>query len=178
MSKEDDTVIAKALEQIDFHAGEIIRLKLFVNQADKISQREPRFDDIPDVSGIVAGAGSTRHQSARGFNPGTFLGKPFAAAARAVLVARYEAAGKEPSPASVEQIQEALVQGTYDFGTNNSDAQKQSIRISLGKNSLVFVRLPNTELFGLMDWYPRMKRIGKTRRASGNSDSPAAGGDE
>lgn len=36
------------------------------------------------------------------------------------------------------------------------------MRISLGKNSAAFVRLPNTDLFGLIEWYG--KKAGKPGR--------------
>jgi hypothetical protein len=176
----DDTLILKALETIAFHDSESLRLRAWVNDADKMMGNEPRFGDIAAGSPFVSAAPGSR--TPKRWQPGALLGKQFATAVRMVLLARFEAAN-EPSPASVDDIHEALSQGTYDFGTSGADAQKQSIRISLGKNTAAFVRLPNTDLFGLVEWYPGLKKAGKARR-NGEKDhgtSTAAdesGGDE
>jgi hypothetical protein len=113
----------------------------------------------------------------KGWNAGDFLGKPFATAAKMVMQARYELAGK-PSPATVDDIRETLLQGTYDFGTNNADQQKQGIRIALGKNTAVFVRLPNSDLFGLIEWYPGLKRTPRARPRLYLDESPTSGGED
>jgi hypothetical protein len=89
--------------------------------------------------------------------PGTFLGKSFSAAAKAVFEMRGEAA-HGPSPATADEIHAGLMQGTFDFKNSDVEDQKQSIRISLGKNSAMFVKLPKTELFGLAEWYPGLKK--------------------
>lgn len=170
----EDALVAKAMKAIEQHEGEIVQLKVFVNQADKISGREPRFRDISEIAVMMAGSGGMRAPSAKKFGPGSFLGKAFAAAARMVLTARSEANGNEPSPASVDEIQEALLQGSFDFGTNSSESQKQSIKISLGKNSSAFVKLPNTELFGLAEWYPGLKKAARPRRNASTGPDEAA----
>jgi hypothetical protein len=177
-----DDATASALERIAhhdaqaaFHTGESTRWKIFVNGADELAGREPRFPDVTLPSSAVAPMMPAR-ASARGFSAGEFLGSPFATAAKVVLQARFDAGGKA-SPASVDDIREALLQGTYNFGTANAEQQKQSIRISLGKNSGVFVKLPNTDLFGLLEWYPGLKKPGKARvRANGEKDSATSAG--
>lgn len=89
------------------------------------------------------------------------------------MQARFIAAGNKPTPATVDEIHEALTQGTFKFETSTADGQKNSIRISLGKNSTNFVKLPNSDLFGLVEWYGG--RPGATRR---RTDSSAASGGE
>ncbi len=179
----DDPVVAKALEKIAFHISEAARLKRWVNGYDEMSGVEPRFGDVESGGDVNASARRTAKQ----FQPGDFLGKPFATAVRTIMEARAEASGGSPSPASVEDIQEALIQGAYDFGTTNPESQKQSIRISLGKNTVTFVRIPSTDLFGLLEWYPGLRKAGKPRKngekdqlASSAADSAAAdeGGNE
>ena len=99
--------------------------------------------------------------------PGDFLGKALTAAVRTILAARYEAAGNEPAPATVDEIHEAMTQGSFAFEAAAVESQKTGIRISLGKNTPVFVKLPGTDSFGLVDWYPGLRRGGsKSARAS------------
>jgi hypothetical protein len=164
----DDPVVAKALEKIAFHESEAARFKRWVNSYDEMAGVEPRFGEIS-----AEGSAAPTRRVSKQFQPGDFLGKPFATAVRTIMESRAEAVGGSPSPASVEDIQEALVQGAFDFGTANSDSQKQSIRISLGKNTVTFVRIPNTDLFGLLEWYPGLRKAGKPRK-NGEKDQPAS----
>ncbi|HEY1709246.1 MAG TPA: hypothetical protein VGG10_13335 [Rhizomicrobium sp.] len=159
----DDTLTTRALEKIAFHEAEALRLKTFVNEADKLNDQPPRFGDLSLSSALTNTATSVRSTVKR-WMAGDFFNKPFSAAVRSVLVGRFEATNT-PSPASVDEIHDALTQGSFDFGTSGADAQKNSIRISLGKNSAVFVRLPNTDLFGLVEWYG-VKKPSKSRKVS------------
>jgi hypothetical protein len=174
----DDQTITKALEKIAAAEAEVFYWKDFVNKADKLNDRDPRFADLGTGGGASAAspaAGSKRWQ------PGSFLGKPFAAAVRLVLERREETAGGEPAPASVDEIHAALAEGSYDFGSSNAESQKQSIRISLGKNSVTFVRLPNTDLFGLLEWYPGLKKTSRRRSGDDNvtsTDAESGGSEE
>jgi hypothetical protein len=177
----DDPLTQKALEQIaslEAQASElqseVVRLKLFVNQGDKLSGRPPRFDNV-DVVAQPAPAGQT---TAKRWQPGEFFNKPLATVVKTILVARHAQAGGNPSPASLDEIHDALMQGTFNFETSGVEAQKNSIRISLGKNSALFARLPNTDLFGLAEWYGR-RTPRKGARVTGNdSTSPASESDD
>ncbi|GIQ75942.1 hypothetical protein [Bradyrhizobium sp. RD5-C2] len=159
-----DDPISSALERIQqhdaqaaFHAAESVRWKTVVNALDELAQRAPRFTDLSPTTTPGAAVAQTARISTKAWAAGEFLGVPFATAAKAIFQARFDAAGKA-SPAPVEDIREALLQGTYNFGTSNADVQKQGIRISLGKNSALFVKLPNTDLFGLLEWYPGLRK--------------------
>lgn len=180
MSEE---AIAKAVEKIAYHEteatrhlSEVSRWKQFVNQHDELADRDPRYIDV-GASTIVSAVGAAAPGSSAGksWAAGEFLGKPFATVAKSILQARFDAVGK-PNPASVDEIHASMVQGTYDFGAGNVDSQKQGIRIALGKNTVAFVKLPNTDLFGMIEWYPGLKR---EKRVSKNKDSlSGASGDE
>jgi hypothetical protein len=147
----DDDLLRKALEKIAYHDTESARLKRWVNDGDMIAGNEPRFPDIA----VEVVPGATLRASKATYLAGTFFNKPFASAVKTILTDRYEAAGKKPSPAAVDEIFEALAQGSFGFETTGADNQKNSIRISLGKNSVTFVKLPNSDLFGLVEWYGR-----------------------
>lgn len=166
----EDPIVTKALEKIAFHSGEAARLKRWVNGYDEMAGVDPRFGDVESEGGPSA---TKARPAAKQFQPGDFLGKPFATAVRMIMEARAESSGGSPSPASVEEIQETLLQGAFNFGTNNSESQKQSIRISLGKNTVAFVRIPNTDLFGLLEWYPGLHKVGKARK-NGDKDQASS----
>lgn len=182
----DDPILTKALEKIVFHQNEAARLKRWVNDYDEMAGEKPRFDDVEAVFSAASPSGPRR--SNKQFQPGDFLGKPFATAVRTIMEARYEAAGGAASPVSVEDIQGALIQGAYDFGTTNSESQKQSIRISLGKNTVTFVKIPGSDLFGLLEWYPGLRKAVKPRKngekdqatssTADGTDDGAEGGNE
>jgi hypothetical protein len=163
----DDTLITKALEQIAFHDSESLRLKRWVNDADTMLGNEPRFGDL--AAATHAPLPMINKSATKAWAPGAFFNKPFSTAVKMILVGRYEAAGNEPSPASVDEIHTSLTEGSFDFETTGVDAQKNSIRISLGKNSASFVRLPNSELFGLLEWYG--KKAGKPGRKAAAADA-------
>lgn len=78
----------------------------------------------------------------------------------------------------MDDIHEALSTGSFKFEGSGAEAQKNSIRISLGKNSQTFVRLPGTDLFGLVEWYGAGAK--KARRSSGaaKEDSGADSAEE
>jgi len=172
-----DDLVAKALDQIAYHEGEAMRLKAWVNDADRLSGQAPRFDDVTMPTTInmsTVGQSSAKRWQPK---PGDYLGKPLATAVKNILVARFEAAGNSPSPATVDEIHDAMTQGSFNFETSGVESQKAGIRISLGKNTVAFVRLPNTDSFGLLEWYPGLKRTGVVRRRF-NGDQSASPGDD
>ena len=165
-----DDPFQNALDQIASLDAASNRLKRWVNDGDILAGREARFKDVGDGATFVM-EGVTKPKG-RQFSPGQFFNKPFAGAVKLILLGRYEAAGNAPSPASVDEIHESMMQGSFNFETAGADNQKNSIRISLGKNSTTFVRLPNSDLFGLVEWYGKRSKPG--RKASG-SGVPASG---
>jgi hypothetical protein len=150
----DDHLVSMALEKIAYHDAESAKLKQWVNMGDKIAGNEPRFPEVEAGAVACNGGGMPiAPRASKAYGPGTFFNKPFAGAVKTILADRFEAAGKKPTPASVDEILEALTQGSFSFETSGADSQKNSIRISLGKNSVTFVKLPNSDLFGLVEWY-------------------------
>lgn len=169
-----DDILTKALAKVDDAVAQLAKAQSFVNQLDEFEGREPRF---PNVGDFASTGGSQRSNAQKKWQPGDFFGKSFSGACRMVLLARYEANGAAASPASVDDIHEALSTGSFKFEGSGAEAQKNSIRISLGKNSQTFVRLPNTDLFGLVEWYPGMGGK-KSGRKSAGKDSAAETAEE
>tara|TARA_A100001391_G_scaffold180564_1_gene146104 strand:+ start:185 stop:688 length:504 start_codon:yes stop_codon:yes gene_type:complete len=92
----------------------------------------------------------------------TFYGQPLNSSIRSVLEMR-RAAGN--GPAKVREIYDTLVKGGYEFDAKNDDNAMRGLRISLGKSTHTFHKLPNGD-YGLIEWYPAIKS-----RSSKNSDS-------
>jgi hypothetical protein len=160
-----DDPFQAALDKIAELDAESTRLKTWVNEGDRMLGKEPRFADVGGVYSVAAGIPG--RGPAKRWTPGEFFNKPFQAAVRGILLDRYAHEGNQPAPALVDEIHEALTQGSFSFGTSGADAQKNSIRISLGKNTATFVRLPNSDLFGLCEWYG--KKLGRPRKTNGSS---------
>lgn len=161
----------KALDKIAFHESQIVHLKRWINDGDTMLGNEPRFGDLASDQSVSVSVSVTRAANGKRWEAGDFFNKPLATATRLIMEARFEAAGGTASPASIDEIHEALSQGSFDFGTSGAEAQKNSIRISLGKNSVTFVRLPNSDKFGLIEWYgARARSRGRSRLSSDQSD--------
>jgi hypothetical protein len=175
----DDPLVQKALDRIASLTDQINRAKRFVNEADRFNDLPPRFPEADDGGvGDLQVSGDNRPRPARRWQPGDFFGSPLAAAVRRILEARAAANGGKPQPTSIDDIHVALSEGSFAFEGSGADAQKNGIRISLGKNSPVFVRLPNSDLFGLVEWYgARARKPGKkaTSSVTGNGGEAAAG---
>lgn len=170
----DDALIRKALDQIAIHEAAAAKLKRWVNDADMMLGNEPRFGDVADAASNGTSVPSNNGSAPKKYGPGEFFNKAFASAVKTIMADRYEANGKNPAPASVDAIHDHLLQGSFNFETTGADSQKNSIRISLGKNSVTFVKLPGSDLFGLVEWYGG-KRSKPGRRATGATvSSPEA----
>jgi hypothetical protein len=176
----DDPLVQRALDKIALHSAEVVRWKRFVNQADKLADDAPRFPEVESEE--VADSGpltfiSNASRKGKRWNPGDFYTESLSGAVRRILIARKEAAGN-PSPASVDEIHTALSEGSFDFDTSGIEAQKNGIRISLGKNSVAFVKLPNTDLFGLAEWYGARQRKGAPKKANGTASPSTSSASE
>lgn len=84
----------------------------------------------------------------------TFYGQRLNTSAKRVLEMR-KAAGL--GPAHVREIYDALVRGGYQFNAKTEKNAMDSLRISLGKSSHTFHKLPNGQ-YGLLEWYPNVKQ--------------------
>lgn len=100
--------------------------------------------------------------------PDEFFGKPQATCVRQALN-MLRAVGRAPS--TVEAIYDVLIAGGFDFPTKAREAAIQGLAISIGKNSNLFVKLPNG-LIGVKDWYGQTPRA---RNRSSKSDDNGGG---
>jgi hypothetical protein len=109
----------------------------------------------------TSAAPSQKRDISASIKPDQFFNKPTATCVRTALEL-LKAAGR--APASTEAIYEILVKGGYEFGSKSKDVQMAGLNVSIGKNSALFVKLPNG-LIGLKEWY------GMAQRKSKNSKS-------
>ena len=93
-----------------------------------------------------------------------FFGRPFATVAAEFLQMKGE-------PCTAEEITNGLKEGAFDFPWESD--QLRMVAISLGKNTTMFLRLPN-DTFGLKAWYPDLKKEPQKRGGkSSNGNVPS-----
>jgi hypothetical protein len=144
MSNASQPLIDKALEKLAGIEAEAAKVKAFINQICEFDGREPMFSEAE----LKAEPGQSRSFS---IAPDQFFNKPFATAVREILTIRADTAGRS-NPASIDEIHAVLVEGGFNFQTNDREKQKQGLAVSLGKNTVTFRKLPSG-LFGLAEWY-------------------------
>ena len=97
----------------------------------------------------------------------TFYGKPLNSSIRRVLEMR-EAANL--GPATVRDIYDTLCSGGYVFPRAKTEKNAMdSLRISLGKSSHTFHKLPNGS-YGLLSWYPSVKEPKAAKRGPADNN--------
>lgn len=84
---------------------------------------------------------------------------------------RAEVAGRS-NPASIDDIYSVLVEGGFNFPSNDPEKQKQGLAVSLGKNTIAFRKLPSG-LFGLAEWYGGGARSARRSKRHIDLDSVA-----
>ncbi|MGD0769824.1 MAG: hypothetical protein ABSB42_16695 [Tepidisphaeraceae bacterium] len=91
-----------------------------------------------------------------------FFNKPLNTCLKSVLT-RLKAIGR--TPATAEQIYDLLLLGGYDKFPPKKDDAMNGLRISLGKSTHTFVKLPNGA-YGLCEWYDMKKPKAKAEEKS------------
>jgi hypothetical protein len=92
-----------------------------------------------------------------------FYGKPLATAVRTILERRKRA---NLGAATVPEIYKAMKDGAFHFEAKNEANAQRSLHIAMSKNAAVFHRLPNSNKYGLREWYPAIK----DKKAGSNND--------
>lgn len=139
-------------EEISLLEAQLLEKKTTVNALCPIAGIDP-------VYGLEAVTAS--HSAA--LNGDEYYAKKASTAIRLVLESR-KAQGV--GPATLNEIYDGLLAGGYKFDAKNESNSKNSLRVTLSKNSSMFHKLPNKK-FGLTKWYN--VKPGK------KDDSPVAG---
>jgi hypothetical protein len=130
--------IEKLTKQLEEQEAQVAKTKSAINVLCEALGEQPRFSEVLSESRKVLR-----------IRPDAFYSKAFATAVREVLQMRNE-------PLSVSDIVDILKQGGFDFGKTKD--LERAVSISLGKNTAAFLQLPNSDTFGLVEWYPDAKR--------------------
>ncbi len=139
-----DQSIAALRETLREQEQKVVETKRLINALSEAAGRGPVFQDVDVVS----------HSTLTSIQPDTFYGQPLNTSIRTVLEMR-KVAGL--GPATVREIYETLLKGGFEFPRAKSEkSAMDSLRISLGKSSHTFHKLPNGS-YGLLAWYPATK---------------------
>jgi len=156
--------ILKTIETLETkiteHERAILKLRSTINDLCVAANMPAKYQlngDVGDSPSPVKLLGAIK--------PDQFYGKPQATAVRDALN-MLRAAGR--APATVDAIYDVLIAGGFAFPTKAREASIQGLTVSIGKNSAIFVKLPNG-LIGVTDWYggPRARQRPRT---SANGD--------
>jgi hypothetical protein len=160
MSNELQGAITVLVGRIEQKAQEVAEMKRTVNSLCLAADQPILYSDADLVV-----KGSTALPS---LDPDEFYGKPPTTAARLYLEKRNKAV-------PLDEILSALENGGFDFDNQNwpEDQRLRHLGSSMGKNSLIFHRLPN-DTWGLLKWYPTVEKAKKrTTKANGKQISTA-----
>ena len=143
------------------HETAAIETKRLINQLCAYAKLPLQFQDAelqPSGGGVAVKRNS-------------FFGRPLTTCVREFLEMRKRAG---LGAANIDEIHSALQEGGYDLGTVSAKGeteQKRGVAISLAKNTVAFVRLPTGD-WGLLEWYPNIKR-----RKNADNGSKGSGGE-
>jgi hypothetical protein len=165
IEKTIETFDARIAEIAAKAEREILELKKAVNQICVVAGKDPKYEIDENAASITTIAAKQTTM----FKSDEFYNKPFATAVRQVLSALRNV---NQAPAKVDAIYDLLLQGGFDFASKNRETAIQGLTVSIGKNSDVFVKLPNG-LIGLKEWYglpARARPRGASKETNGNGD--------
>jgi len=147
MSDHIQKTIEDAKAELRKHEEAVITTKKLINQLCLFGKLPPMFGDAELQAGNSSGITVIRKNA--------FYGRPLATCVREFLEARK---AMNLGEASLDEIMEALKEGSFDLETvsTDKDGQRRGVAISMGKNTPVFHRLPSDD-WGLTAWYSNLK---------------------
>ena len=146
------------------HERAILKLRSTINDLCAAADMPLKYQLDGD-----AGDSQSASKSLGTIRPDQFYGKPLATAVRDALN-MLRAAGRAPS--TFETIYDLLIAGGFNFPTKAREASIQGLTVSIGKNSALFVKLPNG-LIGVTEWYGNTRARQRTRTSvNGESEQP------
>jgi hypothetical protein len=158
MTKTVDQAISEMQTEITAEEAATRKKKETVNTLCGVIGRPPAY-----VMDVGASALPTQIRSDQ------FYGQPLAASVRTILEMRR---AQNLGAASNLEIYESLKAGGYEFETRSEDIAKKSLRNSLAKNTALFHKLPGGQ-FGLLSWYPNVKKPRPARDDADNASDTA-----
>ena len=152
MSAELQGAINVLVGRVEQKARELTEMKRMVNSLCREMGQAELYSDADLVD-----RGSAARPT---LDPDQYYGKPPTTAAREYLERRGKAV-------PLDEILDALGRGGFDFDMQGwSETQRlRHLGSSLGKNSVMFHRLPN-DTWGLVKWYPNVVKDKKRAKTS------------
>jgi len=144
---------------------ELVRQQVSEIQADLV-EKQTTVNNLCSIAGIdpIYAIESVESVSSVSLKGDEYFNKPAATAIRMVLESR-KSQGNGPS--TLVEIYERLIEGGYKFDAKNEANAKNSLRVTLSKNT-TFHKLPNKK-FGLSEWYG-LKLDKKTKKSNSSND--------
>jgi len=170
MSDHFLNTIAALEEKLAEQMRPVNKTRSMINDLCEMAGLPPKYD----ISEGAENANGTRSRPIDSqIRSDDFFGKPLSTCIRKVLELRKAATGEGPT--EVKEIYRLLKLGGYKFNTLDDANNLTGLGVSISKNSLIFVKLPNG-LIGLVEWYPDMPKRRKDREDEQSEDSepPAA----
>jgi hypothetical protein len=139
--------VLKTIEDVE---RTIEGLQLEIRKKQELVNQLCGLADLPLKYGLSDHPSAATASTGRGIavRPDEFFNRPLATCTREALE-KLRSVGRTPAP--LEAIYDVLMAGGFDFKANREVAL-QGLSISIGKNSSVFVKLPNGSI-GVRDWY-------------------------
>jgi hypothetical protein len=158
--------IETAKEEISKHQEAIIGAKRLINQLCVFAGLPQEYQDA-ELQATGAATVVIRRNA--------FFGRPLATCVREYLELRKDKPVKE---ATLDEIIGVLQEGGFDFTkiSDDSNQYKRGLAITLAKNPQ-FHRLPNGD-WGLLSWYPNVKRSKEKSANDDSEDETAVGSDQ
>jgi len=156
-AKEEES--APLRQQLAAKDAEINPLREMVNALCKEAGLPPAY--------TIQGAGAVKEEGAPKlkFRPDQFYNKELSQAAVEFLTAKKSAnPGDAPTPATVDEIYEAVTKHGYTFTGTNLSNNKVSLKTALTRNTAQIAKI-NDELYGLRAWYGMRAKYKKTSDA-------------
>ncbi|HEX9750488.1 MAG TPA: hypothetical protein VGB22_04240 [candidate division Zixibacteria bacterium] len=153
MSEHLRKSIEELTARLNAQENEVANTKRAINALCQAMDEPPRYRSVEPER--------TESQAMR---PDQFFGKPLASVVREVLEMRGHAM-------QVSEVMDTMKRGGYDFG--DEKFAERGLRISLGKNTATFIQVKGSDSFGLVEWYPEIARLRRSK--SGKQDSPGNG---
>jgi hypothetical protein len=154
-----DALTAKIEQEEQTFLRSLIRRKILVNELCAEAGVPARFPDVNVGANLDTSLDPVRLTASATVSPGVksdeFFGKSLSGSIKRVLELRK---GAGQGPATVEEIYRVLMQGGYSFPSRSPEPNIQGLTVSIGKNSAMFVKLPNGQI-GLKEWYPQAQRL-------------------
>jgi hypothetical protein len=168
---EKDAELTPLRQQLAEKEATLNPLKITANELCKLAGLAPEYS-IVEVGRAAAVSGLPQVS----IRPDQFYNKELGEAVVEYLTAKKEASGGDSAtPASVDEIYNALIAGGYKFYGTSDSTKKNALKTAMTRNTAQMAKI-NDDLYGLRKWYGM--RAARKSGSSASAESPALSGSE